>query len=339
GAGKFDGAHLVYNFEGLNPANTWWRKSYNVFANVDKEADRYLEFERWWSGFYFMNRNEMLAIVENLFIGNKLEQGQMPVCAGCVADLRRIRAPIIIFASYGDNITPPHQALGWIPAVYTDTEDLKRAEQRIVYLTNPHVGHLGIFVSAKVARLEHRAILESLPEIEALRPGLYEMKIDNPSGDPDCHKPNYKVRFEPRNVEDLKVEYPREAFERVRQVSEYNETIYRTFLSPWVQVFSNPWVAECFKWMHPMRASRYLLSEDFNPWMFWVRFQAECISKERKPLPKDHPLMEFEEELFEDVGRAIERARIGRDTTYEQLFSLLYGELNAGRHAALSASN
>src|SRR3546814_8413599 len=65
-------------------------------------------------------------------------------------------------------------------------------------------------------------------EIEALSPGLYEMKIDNPSGDPDCHKPAYKVGFEARQVEDLKVDYPREAFERVRQVSEFNEPLYRS---------------------------------------------------------------------------------------------------------------
>ena len=84
---------------------------------------------------------------------------------------RRIRSPLVIFASYGDNITPPHQALGWIPVVYRSTDALKAAGQRIVYLTNPHVGHLGIFVSAAVARLEHRAILEHLAEIEALRAG------------------------------------------------------------------------------------------------------------------------------------------------------------------------
>jgi hypothetical protein len=142
-----------------------------------------------------------VAIVENLFIGNKLEQGEFRICEGCVADLRRIRNPLVVFASFGDNITPPHQALGWIPAVYKDTNDLKQAGQRIVYLTNPHVGHLGIFVSASVARFEHRAILESLDEIEALEPGLYEMKIDNPSGDRDCHKPQYAVRFEARQVE------------------------------------------------------------------------------------------------------------------------------------------
>jgi hypothetical protein len=49
-------------------------------------------------------------------------------------------------------------------------ESQEQAGQRIVYLTNPHVGHLGIFVSARVARLEHRAILESLADIEALAP-------------------------------------------------------------------------------------------------------------------------------------------------------------------------
>jgi hypothetical protein len=136
--------------------------------------------------------------------------------------LRRIRNPLVIFASYGDNITPPYQALGWIPVVYPKNQDLERAGQRIVYLTNPHVGHLGIFVSASVARLEHRAILESLPELEALPPGLYEMKIDNPSGSPDCRKPSYSVRFERRRVEDLKADYPHAALERVSQVSAFN---------------------------------------------------------------------------------------------------------------------
>lgn len=120
------------------------------------------------NGFYFLGREEILAIVENLFIGNRLEQGLVRVCPGCTVNLKRIRNPLVIFASDGDNITPPQQALGWIPAVFKDTEELKRAGQRIVYLINPHVGHLGIFVSAKVARLEHRAILESLDEIEGL---------------------------------------------------------------------------------------------------------------------------------------------------------------------------
>ena len=74
--GKFDGANLVLNFEQLNPGKTWFRKNFDLFARVDSEATRFLEFERWWSGFYFMNDNEIRWIVENLFIGNKLTRGQ-----------------------------------------------------------------------------------------------------------------------------------------------------------------------------------------------------------------------------------------------------------------------
>ena len=59
----------------MNPGNTWWSKYYNVFANVDTEATRFIGFERWWSGFYFMNEAEIRWIVENLFVGNKLERG------------------------------------------------------------------------------------------------------------------------------------------------------------------------------------------------------------------------------------------------------------------------
>ncbi|MFG1466864.1 DUF3141 domain-containing protein, partial [Xanthobacter sp. DSM 24535] len=136
-----------------------WEKYANLYAHMDTERERFLAFERWWGGYYFLSREEILAIVENLFVGNRLEEGRLRICAGCHADLRRIRNPLVIFASYGDDITPPHQALGWIPVVYRDTDDLKAAGQRIVYLVNRHVGHLGIFVSAKVARLEHRAIL------------------------------------------------------------------------------------------------------------------------------------------------------------------------------------
>jgi len=334
GNGRFDGAWLAENFENLQPEKAIWEKYAHLFTNIDSERERFLEFERWWNGFYFLSREEIVAIVENLFIGDKLEQGQLRVCECCNVDLRRIRNPLIIFASYGDNITPPHQALGWIPAVYENTQDLKRASQRIVYLTNPHVGHLGIFVSASVARLEHRAILESLDDIAALEPGLYELKIDNPSGNPDCHKPAYSVRFEPRKVEDLKRSYPREAFERVRRMSEFNETLYRTFVSPWAQAISTPWTAELLKWLHPMRTSRYLLSEAFNPWMRGVAMLAGAVAKNRHSLANNHPLIEREREATADVTEVWAAVRKVRDAAYEQVFSALFDPWGAwsGKH-------
>src|ERR1700759_1489761 len=57
--GKFDGAWLVQNFESLNPSNTLWSKPYNLYAKVDTEADRYLEFERWWGGHVNLNAEEI----------------------------------------------------------------------------------------------------------------------------------------------------------------------------------------------------------------------------------------------------------------------------------------
>src|SRR5262249_37011445 len=169
GNGVFDGSLLVQNFENLNPANTLWNKLYNLYANVDTEAERFLEFERWWSGFFMMNEQEIRWIVENLFIGNRLAHGQARFGDERI-DLRNIRSPIIVFASHGDNIPPPQQALNWIVDLYRDVSEIKARGQRIVYLLHDRIGHLGIFVSAKIAGREHEAITDTMRAIEALPP-------------------------------------------------------------------------------------------------------------------------------------------------------------------------
>ena len=332
GDGQFDGAWLAQNFENLKPEKAIWEKYANLYEDVDTESERFLQFERWWNGFYSLSREEIVAIIENLFIGNKLEQGRFRICDDCLADLRSIRNPLVIFASWGDNITPPHQALRWIPVVYKDTDDLKRANQRIVYLTNPHTGHLGIFVSAKVARLEHRAILESLVEIEQLPPGLYEMKIDNPTGDPDCHKPQYNVHFEERDVEDLVFPQQTGAFERARVVSEFNETVYKTFVSPFVQAVANPWTAQTAKSLHPMRISRMMFSQKVNPWMYGVEILAGMVSANRRALAKDHPLIRREHENLLAISDTIKAARVVSDTATEKAFDYMYGSWGKTEH-------
>ena len=324
GDGRLDGAWLVENFETLKPETAIWEKYAALFRNPDGERERFLAFERWWNGFYALGREEIISTVEELFIGNRLEQGALKICEDHVVDLTRVRGPIVIFASFGDNITPPHQALSWIPAVYRDTQALKAAGQRIVYLTNPHVGHLGIFVSATVARLEHRAILDSLKEIEALPPGLYEMKIDNPTGDPDCRKPQYHVRFEERQVSDIRFDYAGRAFERARFASEANEAFYRTFVSPWVRAISTPWSACLFKWLHPMRTSRLIFSERVNPWMGALAELAARTRAQRRTLDGERPAAAIERAWTEDTTKALGAAREQRDRGYELAFSALY---------------
>jgi len=112
GLGKFDGANIVNNFESLDPANTYWSKLYNLYAKVDTEPPRFLQFEKWWGGHFLMNREEMDWIVQKLFVGNKLSAGELESFDGKHrVDIRNVRAPIIVFASWGDNITPPQQAL------------------------------------------------------------------------------------------------------------------------------------------------------------------------------------------------------------------------------------
>lgn len=133
GAGIFDGAWLVQNFENQNPANTLWTKQYNLYSKVDTEAERYLKFERYWGGHVALNAEEMQFIVDELFIGNKLAAGEIRATDGTSIDLRNIHAPIVVFCSKGDNITPPQQALDWILDLYDSVDEIRAHGQTIVF--------------------------------------------------------------------------------------------------------------------------------------------------------------------------------------------------------------
>src|SRR5271157_3923595 len=92
GDGQFDGAHLVTNFELLNPGRNYFGKYYDLFVDVGRGRDRFLEFERWWGGFQFMNEAEIRWIVEQLFVGNRLSRGEARLERGRHLDLKLIRS-------------------------------------------------------------------------------------------------------------------------------------------------------------------------------------------------------------------------------------------------------
>ena len=125
GNGIFDGAHLVRNFESLNPANTLWAKQYNLWSKIDTEAPRYLDFERYWGGHVLLTGEEMQFIADELFVGSRLTRGEMQTSEGIAIDIRNIRSPIVIFCSNGDNITPPQQALRWILDLYDSVDEIR----------------------------------------------------------------------------------------------------------------------------------------------------------------------------------------------------------------------
>jgi pimeloyl-ACP methyl ester carboxylesterase len=329
GAGIFDGAYLVENFENLNPANTLWDKYYNLYANIDTEPARFLEFERWWGGFYLMNREEIEWITRNLFVGNKLWSGTKGT-SGKAFDLRDIRAPIILFASMGDNITPPQQAFNWVADVYGSTEEIKARGQVIVGLLHQNIGHLGIFVSGKVAKKEHAQIVEVLKSIEMLPPGLYGMRIHEVKGRDG--KVGYEVDFLEHRLEEIVARLNRlervdeKPFEAVAAISEFNQRAYELFAQPFIQSLANEVKAKLSRQFHPLRFQRWAFS-DLNPWLAWLGPAAEAVKAQRRPAASGNPSGRIEKMMSEVVSASLDFYRENRDATSEAAFFQVYGNV------------
>jgi pimeloyl-ACP methyl ester carboxylesterase len=323
GNGVFDGSHLVAGFEDLNPANTLWTKQYNVYANLDTEEQRYLDFEKWWGGFFLMTTEEIHFIVSELFVGNKLEKGELELRPGEKISLKNITSPILVFASSGDNITPPQQALNWIPRVYSSVEDIKRHGQVIIYIIHEDIGHLGIFVSGSVAKKEHSEIIANFDMIDYLTPGLYEMIIEG-----DVLKGAFTARYEERTLDDIKAlddgTEDEEDFSVVAKVSEANDKFYQRYIRPWVKLCTTELSAELRRNRQPLRMKRYMFS-DMNPLMRPVESIAAMARKNRKPAAADNPLVAMEKDVSAYIVSLLNIYRDHRDLRQEQMFQTIYG--------------
>jgi len=329
GGGKFDGAYLVQNFENLNPANTLWEKYHQLFDDVDDEAPRFLEFERWWGGFYLMNEEEIRWIVNNLFIGNKLSQGEARLGPGRYFDLKAIKQPIIVFASMGDNITPPQQAFNWISDIYSSTEEIKANGQTIVGLIHEDIGHLGIFVSGKVAKKEHTQIISVLKYIQELPPGLYGMEIHETVGADGNIE--YDVTLHERKLEDLKrlQKYDRvdeKPFEAVAALSELTERAYELLVRPAVREATPEWLAKVLREWHPLRVQRWWFS-DRNPLLAGLPHAAEMARAYRRPRSRDNAGRRAEMLFSEYVAASLDLYRDLRDAMSEAAFFEVYGNM------------
>lgn len=330
GNGRFDGAYLVGNFEKLDPANTYWKKAYNLYASIDTEAERYLEFEKWWGGYFLLNGEEIEMITDELFVGNKLSSGGI-VKNGRRLDLRNIRSPILVFASFGDNITPPQQALGWILDLYDDVEELRSREQTIVYNLHQDIGHLGIFVSSRVARKETAEFVENIDLIDLLPPGLYEMIIEPKNPDApgaDLVAGDYVTRFEARTLDDIRglgTNTPEDdrRFAAVARISEINKGLYQTFARPMVRASVTEPMAEWLRLINPARVQHYLFSH-LNPFMAPVEQLAQWARDNRQPVGADHPLRKAEAMGSAEIARALDNWRNQRDAMVERLFMGVY---------------
>lgn len=332
GGGVFDGANLVQNFENLNPANTYWSKQYNLYANVDTEASRYLGFERWWGGHVFLNGKEIQYIVDNLFIGNRLSTSRMVTRDGLRIDLRNVRSPIIVFCSKGDDITPPPQALGWITDLYQSDREVLAHGQTIIYAIHESIGHLGIFVSGAVARKEHREFTCNIDMIDMLPAGIYEAVITDKTADTpnaDLAYGDYVLKFERRHLEDIeKIVQHREdddrRFATVSRLSQVNLGLYKSFMQPWIKMMATPRMTERIQKLHPLRLPYEMIS-DKNPVVASMGPLSVEVRNHRKPVSPDNPFLQAEKQISKSIESWLELWGKWRDTVIEQTFMTVYG--------------
>jgi hypothetical protein len=332
GAGKFDGAWLVQNFENMNPGNTLWTKQYNLYSKIDTEAPRYLDFERWWGGHVNLNAEEIQFIVDELFVGNKLAAGTIKTSDGTAVDLRNIRSPIVVFCSHGDNITPPQQALGWILDLYDDVDDIRSHGQTIVYTIHDTVGHLGIFVSGGVARKEHGEFASNIDLIDVLPPGLYEATFEAKSSDTasaDLVSGDWVMRCEPRTLDDIRALGGNDAaderrFAAAARVSETNLALYRTFMQPWVRATVPCAAADAARRLHPLRL-QYELFADGNPWASMTAMGAEWARANRSPVAADNPFLAMQQGVSKQIVASLDAWRDISDRFGELMFLSVYG--------------
>lgn len=328
GGGKFDGAWLVTNFEMLNPSRNFLRQYLDLFWSIDDPQARrkFLEFQKWWGGYFSMNAAEIEWIVSQLFVGNKLASGEASLAPGLRVDLRNIRAPIIVFASHGDNITPPQQALNWILDVYSSEQEIKLCGQRIIYMVHKNVGHLGIFVSSSIARREHAEMGSTMKTIEALAPGLYEMTIEDTIGHGD--DVHFVVAFQQRKLADIAAQddgrSEEGALAAVARASEAAAEVYDATLRPALRAVAQPAAVEIARQFQPLRLQRWALA-DANPWLWWVPKAAAMARAERQPLVGPNPFAQAEAVWAGWAEQALDLFRDSRDMLAELAFHAVWG--------------
>jgi hypothetical protein len=335
GAGKFDGAWLVQNFENLNPANTLWEKKHHVYANVDTEGPRFLAFEKYWGGHVCLNDVEMQTIVDDLFIGNKLSSAELVTSDGVRIDLRNITSPIVVFCSYGDNITPPPQALGWITDLYRSDDELLGHDQTIVYATHQSIGHLGIFVSGAVGRKEHAKFTSNIDLIDMLPAGLFELSVQDKEPDmahAEIVPGDYLMTVHQRTLDDVRaivspdpvqVAASDRRFAAAAHVSQVNLALYRRYLQPWVRGAVTPQLADALRAWHPLRIG-YEMWSDRNLLAPLVEQQAESVRADRKPVGADNPWWSWQEACSDAITHLLQVFSQSRDEAEERAFEAIY---------------
>jgi hypothetical protein len=246
--------------------------------------------------------------------------------------LRNIQSPIVVFASWGDDITPPQQALGWITDLYSDEADIVMQGQTIVYALHKTVGHLGIFVSGKVATKEHEEFVSAMDMLDMLPPGLYEATFEEIGADTtnrELIEGNYLFTLEPRTLDDIRALGGNDLEDEMRfaaahRISNINLQLYETYVAPFVRAAVTPEMAAAMRELHPNRmrspcSPTKTRSCSSSPgWPRQARAQPGGVSP-------DNPLSQVEQAMASWISTSLTKAGEERDKFTEKLFLATYG--------------
>jgi hypothetical protein len=222
--------------------------------------------------------------------------------------------------------------LDWILDLYDHEKEIVEAGQTIIYCLHQSIGHLGIFVSGKVATKEHGEFAQSMDMIDLMPPGLYEAVItgiDEAVENRELVQGSYLFSLESRTLDDIRKlggNSPEDdlAFATAARVSEITQGAYATLMRPAVRAMATQTSAELMRRGHPNRL-RFEIFADQNPFMRPVADWAEKVRENRRPVKPDNPFLACERMVSDMITSGLEMWGKARDAATEAFFFNTYG--------------
>ncbi|MDD7942242.1 DUF3141 domain-containing protein [Actinomycetospora lutea] len=156
GGGNMPGSFVLGGFIAIRP-EAEIAKHVDLLRNLDdpEAIARYEAFEDWFKHTQDVPGTFYLWLVEHLFAGNELINGELEV-DGRRVDMRAIRCPLFLLGGATDHITPPVQVFAAADHVSTPADQVTRR-------TAPG-GHLGLFMGNQALRHEWPPLMTAVAE-------------------------------------------------------------------------------------------------------------------------------------------------------------------------------
>jgi hypothetical protein len=125
------------------------------------------------------------------------------------------------------------------------------------------------------------------------------------------------VHYEYRTMDDIRAINPEgreeEAmFSTIAKISEFNASIYKTWMRPWVKMMATRKTADALGKLNPMRMQRQIFSDTF-PMAGFIREQADLARSNRQSIANDHPMRVLEKKMAAQITDSLNKYRDDRD--------------------------